>query len=978
MLISAYVASLVPQLIRKASDVLQSADLARNVAISFVESFGHDIIIAAQKHVEFMLSPACIRWDLSLCERSACDSLRLIHSPMKRSAVLRRCVTTLENSRECDTDYERHAMVLSLYHTNLSLVVAKDPAIRDMDGSAHEDELELIERRRDALAILSSYFQGEQKTHRPPFPMFFKPLHVPFCVERGNFENPPFDILGVSGDQDHTGSTFDPLQPLHDFLCFHMDETSAKALSPLTIPLGLPHGSLHVKCLVERFRRSKEGQATLPSFEHEVLPVLNRLKRSSDQSRLAECCSEYYDDLDPQKLQCLDHAVQYAMTASSEVEKRLCFKTKSVDASLEADERRALDAVKRLSHKHSSLSDRLEVNGILQTATVGTSHQFSAVEKMVRDLTDRLQESFWKSADSSPEKFVEKLLVEASLLASNACLDQSDSFSISQLRHMASVVHQACKKIAESYSHVLPGDISRSLARRWLVHGDETGNVDARTFNPAEKTTDRSRPEVSVAFPMDDDEIVDFVMDLNDTKSAWSDDIGSILSQNNGKSSTVCQEEEPSTLQPHRSSREASELECTKVSLRVAFVMSFSEGYHKSHGEPNDEENVRFRANLESKTLIIPPKTTNRPGLLSRISTKDASSNSSVMLHARELLRIVFAKSEGTSVDPTVSFLSTRESFASDAPKESRKTLTFAMRYRAIRTVAVLCPQVALDKIIDEEGYLNNNLGGVDCTLKKCTYGAFVAKEIEEMGLPLPHSNLIQLSTMHFPSYARALWRHHHDEAIRGGKGRLLLLLLEMSLRDNTDWELASTLLNEMSKLQLPRTLLLSCECVAEYRLNSSATQPSFFFEKKDNAVSNAVFTVANLVLSEAHRSLSNSDPISHEVDKGLTSTLPRVGDIVKIFSDGETGQRQVTTFVKVLVDLVALDRDPYSKRIAEIALSAIRCITSVEIRRELLALLAQYPGGQVAIRRQRKTTKRDEVSVLLDELHKKEASYRL
>ena len=834
--LSTYISSLVPQLIRKASAVLQSADLARNVAICFVESFGLDTIIAAQKHVEFMLSPACIGWDLYLCERSACDSLRLIRSPMKRSAVLRRCVTTLENSRECDKDYERHAMVLSLYHIDLSLVVAKDPAIRDMDGSAFEDELEFIERRRDALAILSSYFQGEQKIHRPPFPSFFEPLHVPFSVERGHSENHPCDILGVSGDRDYTGSTFDPLQPLHDFLSFHMDEASAKALSPLTIPLGLPHGSLHVRCLVERFRRSKEGQATLPSFEHEVLPVLNRLKRSSDQSRLAEYCAEYYDDLDPQKLQCLDYAVQYAMTASSEVEKRLCFKTKSDDASLEADERRALDAVKRLSHKHSSLSDRLEVNGILQTATVGISQQFSAVEKMVRDLTDRLQESFWKSADSSPEKFVEKLLVEASLLASNACLDQYGTFSISQLRHMASVVHQACNKISESYSHVHPGDISRSLARRWLVHGDEIRERSMlRNSNPAENMTNQSRPDVSVAFSADEDETVDFVMDLNDAKSAWSDDIGSSLSQNKDKTSTVCQEEEPSALQPHGSSREASELDCTKVSLRVAFVMSFSEGYHKLHGEPKDEENVSSRANLEGKTLIVAPKKSNRLGLLSRLSTKDTSnSRSSVMLHARELLRIVFAKSEGpSSVDPTVSFLSTSGSFANDASEESRKTLTFAMRYRALRTVAVLCPQVALDEILDQEGYLNTNLGGVECTLKKCTYGAFVAKEIEEMGLPLPHSNLIQLSTMHFPSYARALWRHHRNEEIRGKKGRLLLLLLEMSLRDNTDCELASTLLNEMSKLQLPRTLLLSCECVAKYKLNAIATQPSFFSQMK-------------------------------------------------------------------------------------------------------------------------------------------------
>ena len=29
------------------------------------------------------------------------------------------------------------------------------------------------------------------------------------------------------------------------------------------------------------------------------------------------------------------------------------------------------------------------------------------------------------------------------------------------------------------------------------------------------------------------------------------------------------------------------------------------------------------------------------------------------------------------------------------------------------------------------------------------------------MGLALPHSELVQLSAMYFPSYARVLWRHH-------------------------------------------------------------------------------------------------------------------------------------------------------------------------------------------------------------------------
>ena len=176
--------------------------------------------------------------------------------------------------------------MLSLYHADLSLVVARDRNVHDFDSLAFEEELEFIERRRDALAILSSYFQGGQKVHRPPFPKFFVPLPVPFSAERRNSEIRPRDILGVSVDN-NTGM-FDPLGPLQEFVSLYMDEAAAKALAPLTIPLGLAHGSIHARCLIERFRRSRDGRATLPSFEQNVLPVLNRIKNSTDQSRLAD------------------------------------------------------------------------------------------------------------------------------------------------------------------------------------------------------------------------------------------------------------------------------------------------------------------------------------------------------------------------------------------------------------------------------------------------------------------------------------------------------------------------------------------------------------------------------------------------------------------------------------------------------------------------------------------------------------------
>jgi hypothetical protein len=297
-----------------------------------------------------------------------------------------------------------------------------------------------------------------------------------------------------------------------------------------------------------------------------------------------------------------------------------------------------------------------------------------------------------------------------------------------------------------------------------------------------------------------------------------------------------------------------------------------------------------------------------------------------------------------------MSYLSANTS--ADEKSDARKTLTFAMRYRALRSAAVMCPQVALDKVVTEEGYFATGVADTDCSLQKCTYGAFVAKEIEEMGLPLPHSDLVQLSTMHFPSYARALWRHHRDGDIRGKKGRLLLLLLEMSLKDSSDSELTVTLLTEMSKLQLPRTLMLGCECLAKFKLRAGVPKSSSLLRDESKAVSDAVLTAANLVLTEMHRSLLSES--SQDLEGGLP-TVRRVGNLVQVFSDTETGQRQLSQFVKELVDLVALRNDSTSVTLADIALNASQCLSNVQSRKQFFVLLARHPSGEAAIRQRGK-----------------------
>jgi len=196
------------------------------------------------------------------------------------------------------------------------------------------------------------------------------------------------------------------------------------------------------------------------------------------------------------------------------------------------------------------------------------------------------------------------------------------------------------------------------------------------------------------------------------------------------------------------------------------------------------------------------------------------------MKHAKFLLNIVFGKNNAISWNPDTSFLtenknsdktfcqSTKSTITSSyysKLSDKKMTLTFTMRHRALRAASVLCPQNTLDAVVETEGYFEGEL----FTLAKCCFGSFLAMEIEQMGLPLPHSDIVQLSTMHYPSYARALWRSHGNSECKGFKGRLLFLLLELSLDDDskiTDPSLVISICKQIRQLTLPRTLLCACE----------------------------------------------------------------------------------------------------------------------------------------------------------------------
>ena len=887
---SKYAASLVPQMIAKMSKSRNATDVLRLTSL-YAETFCLSRDLVLHRHVEFLLSPSRATFDQgpfdpTNCEKMVRASLQLLNPPLKRSAVLRRCLVTLDKTDASGQDYELYNLVLALYQETLNHVVDRDTTIVHSALALFEAELEIIDRRRDALAILSSFFAGDRSAERPPFSKFFLPLKKTFNQSVSANETTVCGILGLCAPGE---KSFDPLQPLEHVFSTALDTSAVTALAPLCLPLGLPLGYVHARSLMARFRHARDNRVAQPYFENDVNPVLKRIRSPSERAVLAEWCAEQYQDNDAEKLKCLGVVLQSCTQASNDIEqKRRHFPN---DERLEQEEMQALEKVRRTNAAQDALSDKLRAKAILLAA----DGQNSGAVKLISDaLVGKLDLHIQSIPDEmSPEALIDFLYTTGSLLASQACLDSEQCFSVAQFRHFCSIVHSACQSIAEQHSHIDHGHRARRFAQRWLFYGDEGGT--SQVFN-----SDSVVPEPTANNALEDieeEDTVNFVMDLsgiqNASDSDWSS--GGVTAPAPQTKKTSC-EEEPSALQDS-SARELSEKTSRRAALRIAFVMACS-GDHSSI-----PQETSAKENSDSNKPGI-----KRRGLLGKLQTKRDSVVERVQDHCLELLRIVFAKS-GTSAmifSRWNSFDSADTSMSSVSKKENPKTITFAMRHRALRAASILCPQEALEKVAGDEGFLRSN-NNEHCSLLQCTFGVFLAKEIEEMGLPLPHSDLVQLSSMNFVSYARALWRHHRDDDVLSrlnGKGRLLLLLTEMSLKsETTDPSFVSALLEEMVNLNLPRTLLLSLEQLVESRAGSS-------HQLEWEPIAKAIAAVARAVLSENRRLLSKDAEVGMAIendfnDRSATETFERLYKAVANLCDSEQqGHEQLSQFAK----MVAID----------------------------------------------------------------------
>lgn len=861
---------MVQGLISKASKSIHEIEVVQKLATDFSSSFRLDPKIPVEKHIEFLLSSRDqtvseyrdIRDDLVTCEKMITSLLKRLPSHFSKTSILRKCLIHMEKADSNGTDYERFEMMMALYQRELNILLSNQSNHKSDQARCILEEIDRIDRRQDALTILSSFFCGNQKAYRIPFPRCFLPL--PDILEPETdlkIASKYSGILGSEYAQDE--ALFDPIAALEPILDQFPCASTIAALSPMCFSLGVPSGFIHARVLIKMFKTSKVIGGSTPPFESDVLPVLKRLKNSNDVATLAEYCSHHYASDSMDRLNCLEYALKHALLASNQAEEAVRRSKNPNDPYLIIQETKALDRVKRLTSLKESLEDIIMVKSVIndELKRINCSNVHELVQLVIkRAVVDSNNELV------PPEVFAERLLNEGSLVVSKSCLGYDRIVDIQSMKNIAIAVHRACRFLEDQYSHVDVGRIVRKLVRKWLLHGDDYNasvpiemNRNGHDSSPLKNIDENNELDESLA--AEDDDTSDFVLDLKalgTVSNSWN---GRENMNGNMYSDVKTADEEQSCLHP-TTDREKSEYLCAKVSIRVAFVMSFASTFHSSGF--NDE-------NLEQDS-----------------GDDKLDPHEIVKYHAKYLMDIVFSK-------VTMDFFRRDQSFVGSTTKANRShnnALTFAMRHRALRAASILCPESILNEVIQECQYFDDNKA---CSLAKCCFGSFLAKEIEAMGLPLPHSDLIQLSNMHHPSYARTLWRHHNLRENSHGRGRILLLMIELALNEGrvVDASLIQSILEHVLTLDLPRSQFLICERI-------SALDPiTDFFDALDGALGNLALKLLKKIVMSVLQSVKN---LKEDVNiQELILTVSRLGRTICSFMKSQINEAEVDVLVMAI-----------------------------------------------------------------------------
>lgn len=921
-----YIASLLPSFISKLSESCVDPKQVLEKAVNFAQAFGVSPDVPIRQHVVFLLSPpenddsvfdkGDIRTKLGRLDVIVKSLLGQLDSPRDRALILRSCLRRLEDpSSSCD--YERLSVVLSLYQAELGSVLMNESGTSVAKGI--KIEVELVDRRRDALALLSWFYQGDLYSERPSFSQLFLPLPESWDADYSTETSRSIltNVLATER-QDNETVLFDPLACFDAILSSPKGVSATSALAPLCFPLGIPRGFMHARSLIARFKKSAQTNAAPPSFEDDVFPTLGRLQLSSDIAELAEWCSLQYQYEDKNKLLCLDHALTFAMKASSESES-LSARYSTKEFVSENSVSVALDRVKRLSLAKDMLSDRIIINSILKSANSGPDSN-NGLRVMASALVGILDERLWSDMQElTPEQLVEIIIDEASLVASRASLDRNEAISVGQVREFSKLVERAVTAVSEKYSHLQVHVIARRLIRKWLFYGDGNTFTEENRVDVALLPTERA--DGSELVNIDEEDTMNFVLDLNSLQKANDFSTSTLRPENK-----LISEEEPNIFLKG-SRRELSDLANHRTSLRVAFAMAFS-GDDSSENDSTNNENQKPATNTKVKATR----------LRSKLSARGSKQRQDCVIDlCRELLEIVFARSIAGNGwilnDLNLSMDST--TLGGSSMKTPRQTITFAMRHRALRVASILCPQSALESVLGEDVLAKEG----HSTLIKSTFAIFVAKEIEEMGLPLPHSDLAQLSSMHYPSYARTLWRHHRDT--KHSKGRVLLLILEMYLMEEvSDHDFVLSILSEMGRLSLPRTLMIGFECINVYLERVGTENASIFLERSGTELAKLLKSLMSRIHTEVQdiaNAVRSLETTQDDVKTSVTTTFLRFHPIIRGFSTIPAVQESLPSFLDSLLNASSfVDLADSSFDVLRVAESLSRHVLSQEIKNSL------------------------------------------
>mmetsp|Transcript_54710 Transcript_54710/g.65954 ORF Transcript_54710/g.65954 Transcript_54710/m.65954 type:complete len:274 (+) Transcript_54710:1480-2301(+) len=201
---------------------------------------------------------------------------------------------------------------------------------------------------------------------------------------------------------------------------------------------------------------------------------------------------------------------------------------------------------------------------------------------------------------------------------------------------------------------------------------------------------------------------------------------------------------------------------------------------------------------------------------------------------------------------------------------------------------------------------------------------------------------------MHFSSYARALWRDHGHNECKVFRGRFLRLLLELCMKDEkiSDIPLVNTILKEMLKLDIPRTLLFACELIVGLDKRAFIAFVAFENEDGDNVLTMAVTKTSRLILGELKQVISD---MSHEFDMTeCISVIRRLGCVVANVGETVIGKEQLIRFAQLLCQLskscIAHKRE-LSLIFMDVVLE-LSAQTEEDVRSKLLMTLVGEDGG--------------------------------